>query len=68
MDLDKLLALGFDVVGGQIDRLGVNYGSLTPSGVVLTPEGEELVKSLTAPKRTRKAASADEPVADAPAE
>jgi hypothetical protein len=63
MDIDKLLALGFDVVAGQIDREGANYGFLTADGAVLTPAGEELVKSLT--KKPRKgAAVVEEPAAE----
>ncbi|NVN99289.1 MAG: hypothetical protein HXX17_08195 [Geobacteraceae bacterium] len=64
--MDKLEALGFICVAGQIDREGVNYGFLTPDGPVLTPDGEELVKALStpAPKKGKKAA----PVEDVPAE
>jgi len=53
--MDKLLALGFHCVAGQIDRDGINYGFLTQDGPVLTPEGEELVKSLS--KKPRRASA-----------
>jgi hypothetical protein len=62
--MDKLLALGFDVIGGQIDRGGVTYGFVNLDGsVFLSPEGEELVKLLT--KKPKKI-SAPDPVVDAP--
>jgi hypothetical protein len=65
--MDKLIALGFHCTAGQIDRDNINYGFLTADGPVLTPEGEELVKSLT--KKSRKAAAVAptdaEPEADA---
>jgi hypothetical protein len=62
--MDKLEALGFHCVAGQIDRDNVNYGFLTPDGPVLTPEGEDLVKSLTKKARKAAAASVDEPTAE----
>lgn len=58
MNADTLVAMGFSISGGQIDRAGKNYGCLTPSGVSLTAEGEALVKTLTEPaepKRRRRA-------------
>ena len=64
--MDKLEALGFICVVGQIDKDGVNYGFLTPDGPVLTPEGEALAKALTVPKKSKKAAA--EPLPDTSAE
>lgn len=40
-----LLEMGFEIVGGKLDYKHVNYGQMTPDGPLLTPEGEELVKS-----------------------
>lgn len=54
MDIDKLLALGFTVVGGQIDRGNVNYGLLTLDGPLLTPDGEALVQELEAPQAPKR--------------
>lgn len=45
--LDQLLAAGFEVTGGQIDKGGVNYGRLTADGVELNDAGEELMKSMS---------------------
>jgi len=59
MNVDTLIAAGFSVAGGQIDRNGKNYGTLTPSGVVWTAEGEVLAKALVEPaepKRRRRSA------------
>ena len=56
MDIEKLMALGFTVTGGQIDRDNINYGVLTKDGAVLTPEGLALAAELDAavtPKRGR---------------
>ena len=56
MDIEKLMALGFTVTGGMIDRGGVNYGVLTKEGPALTPQGETLARELdaaAAPKRGR---------------
>lgn len=67
--MEKLLALGFVVVAGQIDRGNKNYGFCTPNGPVLTPEGEALVKELTAeaaPKPRKRAATVVEPVPEQP--
>jgi hypothetical protein len=55
--IDQLTALGFEIVGGNIDKGGVNYGTNTPDGPVLTPEGEDLVATLT--KKRRKATPDD---------
>lgn len=46
MKHDQLIALGFDICGGQVDYRGKNYGMLTVTGVALTPEGEELIAEL----------------------
>lgn len=43
MKAEHLTILGFDIVAGQVDYQGKNYGFLTPTGAVLTPEGEALV-------------------------
>lgn len=48
IDTDKLISLGFEIVGGQLDYEHVNYGQLTLDGPLLTPEGEALVQSLDA--------------------
>lgn len=66
MDVQKLIDLGFQVSGGQIDHNGANYGHLGAAGVVLTPEGEALAASLSAPakpaaKTPRKKAAAEAP-------
>lgn len=56
MDIEALMALGFTVTGGMIDRAGVNYGVLTKEGPLLTPEGEAVARELAAaaaPKRGR---------------
>lgn len=50
MDMEQLTELGFDVVAGNIDRRGKNYGVLTKMGPELTPEGKELVEKLMAEK------------------
>jgi hypothetical protein len=66
MKLDQIEALGFTVVAGQIDRLGKNYGLLTPTGPALTPEGEALALELQAakaPKAEAPAKPAKEPKA-----
>lgn len=55
--MEKLEALGFTFVVGNIDRDGVNYGVMTANGPVLTPEGEALVAELSAPKRKKKASA-----------
>lgn len=55
--MDQLSAVGFSCVGGQIDRDGVNYGILTGDGPVLTPDGDEIYKTLT--RKTRKARDED---------
>ena len=64
MDVQKLIDLGFQVSGGQIDHNGANYGHLGAAGVILTPEGEALAASLSAPakpaaKSSRKKAAAE---------
>lgn len=67
MDIDQLLALGFDCCGGQLDYKQKNYGFLAKDGPVLTPEGQALVAELTAeapPKRGRPRKTAVEPVVD----
>lgn len=46
MNAQELEALGFTITAGQIDRANVNYGHLTPTGALLTPEGELLVLAL----------------------
>ena len=47
MTLEQLQNLGFEIVGGMVDRKGKNYGRLrNPLQADLTPEGEELVKTL----------------------
>lgn len=46
MQASELIALGFDIVAGQVDYQGKNYGVLGALGATLTPEGEELVASL----------------------
>jgi hypothetical protein len=46
--MEKLLALGFTVIAGQIDRGGKNYGSLTAAGPVLNAAGEALLAKLLA--------------------
>lgn len=66
MDVQKLIDIGFQVSGGQIDYNGTNYGHLGAAGVVLTPEGEALAASLSAPakpaaKTPRKKAAAEAP-------
>lgn len=48
MDIQTLLNYGFDVVAGQIDYQGKNYGFLTPDGPVLTPDAENVVLALAA--------------------
>lgn len=48
IDADKLLSLGFEIVGGQLDYEHINYGRLTLDGPLLTPDGEALVQSLDA--------------------
>lgn len=72
MTLNDLLAVGFTVVAGQIDRDGKNYGSVTPSGLLLTPEGEARYAELQVGAGTRgrpRAKRADAPApADAPAD
>lgn len=70
MDAAQLEALGFSICAGQIDKGHTNYGFLSAEGPVLTPEGEELAKSLQAaaappkpepeaPRRTRRAKEPD---------
>lgn len=63
MDIERLMALGFTVAGGQIDRDNVNFGVLTKDGPVLTPQGEALAKELdaaNAPKRGRPRKAEDD--------
>ena len=48
MDIQTLLNFGFDVVGGQIDYKGKNYGFMSPDGPVLTPDAEQVVLALAA--------------------
>lgn len=76
MDIDTLLKLGFTVSGGQIDRGGKNYGQVTKTGVLLTPDGEDLVAALlqpveapapVAPKPARAPKAPKAPAAEAPA-
>lgn len=58
MDQKALMALGFQIVGGQIDRDNKNYGFLGPNGEpVLTPEGQEIVDEAS--KKSRKKAVAE---------
>lgn len=46
MDMELLESLGFEVVAGNIDRHGKNYGTLTKMGPQLNAAGEELVMKL----------------------
>lgn len=46
MDIDTLLALGFSVNAGMIDRGHKNYGVLYHDGVVLTDAGLALATEL----------------------
>lgn len=55
--MEQLSALGFHCTGGMIDKDGVNYGTLSADGPVLTPEGEDLVKGMT--RKTKKARDED---------
>lgn len=54
MTVDELIAAGFTVCGGRIDRQNVNYGRLTEAGPVLTPEGTALAASLAKPAPVRR--------------
>lgn len=44
MTLDELFALGVSCSVGHLDFKGQHIGSVTVDGLVLTPEGEELVR------------------------
>jgi hypothetical protein len=63
--LDEITNLGFVVTAGQVDRENVNYGFLSADGPVLTPEGEELVASLSRKGRRITKASIAEAAAAA---
>ena len=82
MDIDTLINLGFTVTGGQIDRGGKNYGQVTKTGILLTPDGEDLANSLMqpveapatvvakskAPAKPKAAPKADAPAPQTPSE
>lgn len=62
MTVDQLLAAGFTVSAGQIDRNNVNYGYMSREGPVLTPAGFVLANDLwraelAATKPRRRAAA-----------
>lgn len=46
--IQALQNLGFQFVGGKIDRNHKTYGFLSPDGPILTPEGEEIVAAAVA--------------------
>ncbi len=62
MNAQQLVDLGFDICAGQIDYQRKNYGFLSKSGPVLTPEGEELAAALAG----RQIMAATPPVTEGP--
>ena len=65
--LNDILKAGFDVVGGQIDKDGKNYGFLTAEGPVLNEEGEALMSAGTRRRRREAVEVAAEVNAEAAA-
>lgn len=62
MDLERLKTLGFNLICGQVDYKGKNYGIFNHHGALLTDEGDALVERLedeaTREAKTPKTASA----------
>lgn len=71
MDVERLKALGFTLMCGQVDYKGKNYGTFNHHGALLTDEGDALVEQLEderarAKAPAAKAARKTKPAADTP--
>lgn len=58
MNVKELTDAGFSIVAGQVDYGNTNCGFLTPTGAVLTPEGEAILAEYRADKLPQDGAEA----------
>lgn len=58
MDVERLKALGFTLMCGQVDYKGKNYGTFNHHGALLTDEGDALVEQLEDERARAKAPAA----------